>query len=166
MTTTLPPASALPSLRPSMSGIVWMLAAGLGFVMMDSTAKFLTSDYSTVQITWCRYLFHMLTALPILLVWRGRSVFHTRRLDLQLIRSVLLLGSTVFYFIALRYIPLATAASIYAIAFAKVKASSWIAVDPASRMWYPLIEMAFHSGISCPAQAKMSVISLIAGRGG
>lgn len=110
--TALPPAPALPTLRPSMNGVVWMLAAGLGFVMMDSTAKFLTEDYSTVQITWCRYLFHMLTALPILVAWRGRSVFHTRRLDLQLIRSVLLLGSTVFYFIALRYIPLATAASI------------------------------------------------------
>jgi drug/metabolite transporter (DMT)-like permease len=95
-----------------MSGIAWMLAAGFGFVMMDSTAKFLTSDYATVQITWSRYLFHMLTALPILLAWRGKAVFHTRRLDLQLIRSVLLLGSTVFYFIALRYIPLATAASI------------------------------------------------------
>jgi len=105
-------APALPQVRPSMAGIAWLLAAGFGFVVMDSTAKFLTTDYETVQITWARYLFHMLTALPILLAWRGRAVFHTRRLDLQLIRSVLLLGSTVFYFIALRYIPLATAASI------------------------------------------------------
>ena len=105
-------APALSQVRPSMAGIVWLLAAGFGFVVMDSTAKFLTTDYETVQITWARYLFHMLTALPVLLAWRGKAVFHTRRLDLQLIRSVLLLGSTVFYFIALRYIPLATAASI------------------------------------------------------
>jgi drug/metabolite transporter (DMT)-like permease len=103
---------ALSPLRSVMAGIPWQLAAGLGFVMMDSTAKYLSADYPTVQITWSRYLFHMLTALPILLAWRGGAVFRTRRLDLQLIRSVLLLGSTVFYFIALRYIPLATAASI------------------------------------------------------
>jgi drug/metabolite transporter (DMT)-like permease len=95
-----------------MAGIGWHLAAGFGFVVMDSTAKFLSADYSVIQITWSRYLFHMLAVLPILLAWRGRAVFRTRRLDLQLIRSVLLLGSTVFYYIALLYIPIATAASI------------------------------------------------------
>jgi drug/metabolite transporter (DMT)-like permease len=107
--------SSVPSLAPlrvSMTGIAWQIAAGIGFVTMDSTAKFLSPDYPTIEITWARYFFHMLLALPILLAWRGGSVFRTRRLDLQLVRSLLLLGSTVFYYIGLRYIPIATAASI------------------------------------------------------
>ena len=32
--------------------------------------------------------------------------------------------------------------------FASVNATSWTAVEPASRMWYPLIEMVFQRGSS------------------
>lgn len=98
--------------RSPVAGMLWMVAAGFGFVVMDAAGKYLTADYSTVEIAWARYLFHMLTVLPVLLAWRGGAVFRTRRLGLQLLRSVFLLGSTAFYFMALRYIPLATAAAI------------------------------------------------------
>jgi len=37
-----------------------------------------------------------------------------------------------------------TAAPAYAIPLASVNASSWTAVEPASRMWYPEIEIVFH----------------------
>jgi drug/metabolite transporter (DMT)-like permease len=106
--TSLAPAAA----RSPVAGMLWMVAAGFGFVVMDTAGKYLTADYSTIQIAWARYLFHMLTVLPVLLAWRGSAVFRTRRLGLQLLRSVFLLGATAFYFLALRYIPLATAAAI------------------------------------------------------
>ena len=47
-----------------------------------------------------------------------------------------------------------------------VNASSCAAVDPASRMWYPLTEIVFHLGTSFAQNAKMSVISRIDWRGG
>ena len=47
-----------------------------------------------------------------------------------------------------------------------VNASSCAAVEPASRMWYPLIEMVFHLGTCSAQNAKMSVMSRIDGRGG
>ena len=36
---------------------------------------------------------------------------------------------------------------MYAIAFAKVNATSWVAVAPASRIWYPEIDTGYHWGI-------------------
>ncbi len=44
--------------------------------------------------------------------------------------------------------PAAIAASTYAMPFASVNASSWTAVEPASRMWYPEIEIVLKRG-SC-----------------
>jgi hypothetical protein len=62
--------------------------------------------------------------------------------------------------------PAATAASTYANPFASVNASSCAAVDPASRMWYPLIETGCHRGISAVVKRITSVTSRIDGRGG
>ena len=50
--------------------------------------------------------------------------------------------------------------------FAKVKAISWTAVEPASRMWYPEIEMVFQFGISFAQYENVSTTRRIEGRGG
>src|SRR5215469_7535841 len=47
-----------------------------------------------------------------------------------------------------------------------VKASSWSAVEPASRMWYPEIEIVFQRGTCFAQKENWSVISRIEGRGG
>jgi hypothetical protein len=47
-----------------------------------------------------------------------------------------------------------------------VKASSWAAVAPASRMWYPLMLTVFHRGTSREQNSIMSVTIRMAGRGG
>ena len=62
--------------------------------------------------------------------------------------------------------PAATAASQYAMPFASVNASSWTAVEPASRMWYPEIEIVFQRGIRSAQYANRSVVIRIDGRGG
>jgi hypothetical protein len=62
--------------------------------------------------------------------------------------------------------PAATAASAYAIPFASVKPSSCTAVAPASRMWYPEIEIVLKRGRRSWQYAKRSVVIRIVGRGG
>ena len=62
--------------------------------------------------------------------------------------------------------PASIAACTYAIALAKVNATSCTAVDPASRMWYPLIEIMFQLGSSRSQNAKMSVTMRSDARGG
>ncbi len=62
--------------------------------------------------------------------------------------------------------PASTAAWQYAIPFASVNASSCAAVEPASRMWYPEIEIVFQRGSFSAQYAKRSVVMRIDGRGG
>ena len=62
--------------------------------------------------------------------------------------------------------PESTAACTYAMALAKVKASSCTAVAPASRMWYPLMLIVFQRGASRLQYPKTSVTSRIEGLGG
>ena len=42
---------------------------------------------------------------------------------------------------------------------ARVNATSCTAVEPASRMWYPLMEMVLNRGISAAQYANVSVVS-------
>lgn len=111
-----PPMTAAPlatkQATAGVRGILFMVTAGLSFVLMDATAKHLSQTYPVVQVVWARYLFHMLT-LPLFLGGvRWAAVARTRRPGLQIARSVLLLASTFFFFLAVAFIPLATATSI------------------------------------------------------
>ena len=62
--------------------------------------------------------------------------------------------------------PRSRAASTYAIASARVNATSCTAVAPASRMWYPLTLIAFHFGISRAQNSTTSTTRRIEGSGG
>lgn len=94
-------------------GIVLMLLAVTSFSGgLDTTAKYLTGSLPVAQIVWARYAFHtalMVAALPFL---GGRRRLRTRRLPLQVVRSLFLLGATAFFFSSLKYLQLAEATSI------------------------------------------------------
>lgn len=93
-------------------GILLMLAVGFSFTVLDATAKHLTQTLPVMEIAWGRYLFH-LAVLPLFLGGQTlRSAFRSTRPGLQIVRSALLLGSTVFFFVAVSYIPLADATAI------------------------------------------------------
>ena len=62
--------------------------------------------------------------------------------------------------------PDASAASTYANPLANVNASSCAAVEPASRMWYPEIEIGCQRGSSVVQNRMLSVTSRSDGRGG
>ncbi len=93
-------------------GILLMLGVGLSFTILDATAKHLTESLPVMEIAWGRYLFH-LAVLPLFLGGQTlRSAFRSTRPGLQILRSALLLGSTVFFFLAVKHIPLADATAI------------------------------------------------------
>lgn len=96
-------------------GILWMLLTSICFVAMDSLAKHLTQSYPIAQVVWARYAFHFLL-LALVLGPRLRRTMHTRRLGLQCLRSLLLLGATSLFFAALSFIPLADATAIMFVA--------------------------------------------------
>ncbi|MDX1512494.1 MAG: DMT family transporter [Gammaproteobacteria bacterium] len=92
-------------------GIYWMLLTMFLFVSMDTVAKYLTGFYSVSQIVWARYVFHV----ALLFLWLGPrlpSTLRTRRLGLQLARSLLLLLTTFFFFTGLSFMPMVDASVI------------------------------------------------------
>lgn len=82
------------------------------FPLLNASVKYLTEFYPVQQVVWSRYAGHVVFMLLLFAPKAGLSLFRATEIKLQLIRSVLLLTSTVCYFVAIGFIPLATAASI------------------------------------------------------
>ncbi len=105
-----PPASA--GHRSDHSGIALILVCYAMLVAMDTIVKYLVENgVPVLQITWARFVFHFLGALPIFLFFH-RDKMRARRPGLQLFRSSLLFPTTVLFFLALEAIPLASATAI------------------------------------------------------
>lgn len=92
---------------------IGLALAGIAlFGLLDMQAKLLGGYYPVLEVVWARYAGHCLLMLVILGPKHGMGLVRTRRLGMQLIRGVLLLLSTGFFFAALSYLPLAEAAAI------------------------------------------------------
>lgn len=100
---SLPPATDRRSRR---SGIALYCAALVCFALLDTTAKWLGARIDTIQIVWARFTGHFVLSFLFVNPWTVPGLVHTRRLRWQIGRSALLLGTTVFNFIALRFLQL------------------------------------------------------------
>ncbi|HET8726133.1 MAG TPA: DMT family transporter [Alphaproteobacteria bacterium] len=83
--------------------------------VMDAVIKWLSADYSTMQIVFFRSLFGLLPLVVLVAKSGGLPILKTRRLGAHLLRGLIGLGAAFFFFFAFRVMPLADA---YAIAFA------------------------------------------------
>jgi drug/metabolite transporter (DMT)-like permease len=98
--------------RQRLIGIALMCGAVACFGFLDTTAKFLSPHMPTLQIVWARYISAFLLALVLLNPLKRPQLVITARPVMQIVRSMLLLGSTVFNFLAVRYLQLDEALSI------------------------------------------------------
>jgi drug/metabolite transporter (DMT)-like permease len=99
--------------RQTLRGIALILAAVFMFSSMDALAKFmLKADYPLGGLIWARYVVNLLVMLALLWPRMGGRLFRTTRPGLQLVRGLLLVASTLCFYLALRYLPLAEAAAI------------------------------------------------------
>jgi drug/metabolite transporter (DMT)-like permease len=93
--------------------IALMLGALVVFSLLDSTAKYLSmQEASPLQVAWLRYVFHVLFILILLNPWTAPGVWRTKRPGLQIVRSILLAGTTIFNFWALSILRLDQAVTI------------------------------------------------------
>ena len=83
--------------------LAWVLFAGL-----DTTAKYLgtTTDLPTAQVVWMRFLGQLIGMVTVLGLVALPSLVRTRKLKTQIARSFLMLGSTLFNFLALKHLRL------------------------------------------------------------
>jgi drug/metabolite transporter (DMT)-like permease len=89
-----------------------MVGAAACFALLNAAAKYLAPDLPVLQLLWARTAGHLVFVVAAFGPRYGRRLFVTRDPASQLIRSLMLLGSTAFNFAALRHIGLATAAAI------------------------------------------------------
>jgi drug/metabolite transporter (DMT)-like permease len=89
-----------------------MCGAAGTFALLNVAAKALTGDFPVVQLLWARTAGHLAFVVVAFGPRYGRRLFATRHPVFQLARSLLLMASTAFNFAALRFIGLATAATI------------------------------------------------------
>ncbi len=94
-------------------GIALMSIAMLIIPIVDGLAKYLSTDYSPLFISWCRYAAASLVVLPIAFARFGPRVFPTTQLGAHTLRTVFLMAAMTLYFLAISSIPLATAATAY-----------------------------------------------------
>src|SRR5262245_59452421 len=102
-------------------GILFLLGSGMVFTILDSLAKEASYVIPVLQVAWGRYVFHVVF-LPFYAersagepVWSARRwarMFATKHPWLQVMRSLLLLAATLFFFGAVSYVPLAEAQAV------------------------------------------------------
>ncbi|MGI9510571.1 MAG: DMT family transporter [Geminicoccaceae bacterium] len=93
------------------NGVFWMLVTAFFFVCVHTTGKYLLTRYPLVQVVWGRYVFHLILAL-VILAPKLAQLIRSGNLQLQLLRSGFMLGSTTFYFAGVQYLSLTEANAI------------------------------------------------------
>lgn len=92
------------------------LMAGCMIVLpvMDAIAKYMATfeTMSPGQVTFYRFLFQLLSLLPLLLIV-SRGAIHTRRPWMNLLRGALHGAASLMFFMAVKYMPLADVFAIY-----------------------------------------------------
>jgi drug/metabolite transporter (DMT)-like permease len=100
----------------TLSAIGLAILATVFFSMGDVLAKVLTGTLPAIEVAWLRYIVFCLVVVPTAFVARGRQAMLTGCLRLQVIRALAGAGSTVLFFLGLRYLPVAEATAILFIA--------------------------------------------------
>ena len=95
---------------PSAIGLI--VGAVLCFTILDATVKHLADRYPIPLLVWARYTVPTLVVLLWLLPKMGAGLFRTPRPRLMLVRGAILPLSSLCFFSALKYLPLAEATAI------------------------------------------------------
>ncbi|WP_372399988.1 DMT family transporter [Azospirillum sp. HJ39] len=107
-----PPGGPAPNGTEPMRAILLVVLGVACLSCSDATAKYLARTLPPAEIVWLRYL--VFTALVMPLALRGGSlrVLKTTRPGLQVLRGLGMLGSALFFIMAMQHLPLAEAAAI------------------------------------------------------
>ena len=95
-----------------LSAIGLIVGAALCFTVLDATVKVLADRYPIPLLVWARYAVQLLVIFVWLLPKMRADLFRSPRLKLQLVRGAILPLSSLCFFSALKYLPLAEATAI------------------------------------------------------
>ncbi|WP_457582951.1 DMT family transporter [Ensifer canadensis] len=112
---TVPVSTAANPQNTVMQGVAIMLFAMVILPGMDVIAKYMAvvEGMAPAQVTFYRFFFQLVATLPLLLTIGGVRALRPKRLWLNLLRGVLLAAAALFFFISVKYMPLADVFAIY-----------------------------------------------------
>jgi drug/metabolite transporter (DMT)-like permease len=93
-------------------GITLFACAVFLFACLDATIKYLTLSFSVPLIAFVRYFVHFMLMLAIVTPRHGLTMARTQRPGLVILRSLCLVGMTLFMMLGLKRLPLAEATAI------------------------------------------------------
>jgi drug/metabolite transporter (DMT)-like permease len=96
----------------TLRGILLVMSAVFMFSSMDTIAKYVLRSYPLPPLIWARYAVHLVFMLLLLAPRMGWDLVRTAHPWLQILRGMLLVASTAFFYLALTLLPLAEAAAI------------------------------------------------------
>lgn len=118
-------------------GIVMMLFAYFMFSFVDVSAKWLAlAGYATLQVAFMRYVGHFV--ISVLLIGKGGlnlRRFASDQMGWVVLRGLLLMGSTVMNFFAVRYLPLTLTSTILFSSPVIICALSWPILGERVGIW-------------------------------
>ena len=89
-----------------------MMVMVVCFSVLETTAKFLSRTYPVPMLVWCRYTVHTVLMLVLLAPRMRFDLLRTAKPAGQAMRAALLMGSTLFNFNALSFLPMAEVKAI------------------------------------------------------
>jgi len=95
-----------------LSAVLLIVCASACFTTVDVSVKQLSQRYPVPLIVWARWGMQALIVLAVVGPRMRGELLRTTRLRLHLVRSVLLIASSLCFFSALRYLPLAEATAL------------------------------------------------------
>ncbi len=106
-------------------GVLFMCIACALFPIMNGIVKLLAATYEPQQIVWFRIVSHLVLVAVVFMPRMGLGLLRTRRIGTQFISSVMMLLSTLFFFSAVKSIPVAEAISVTFVAPLAVVLLAW-----------------------------------------
>jgi len=94
------------------SAVFMIVGAVACFSVLDGVIKSLSVRHPVPLLVWARWGFQVLAMLLWLAPKMGAGMLRTRHLRMQLLRGVLLVGSSLFFMTALSHLPLADATAL------------------------------------------------------
>jgi drug/metabolite transporter (DMT)-like permease len=102
-----------PTAQSPARGILLLVASTVFFSLCDVITKHLAATLPAVEIAWIRYATFSCIVVPVILLTGGKTLFRANRSGLQILRSLGMIGSTLFFTQGLRYLPVAESTAIY-----------------------------------------------------
>lgn len=96
---------------PTTRGLLWSIAAGFLFNLLNGTMRWVTQQVDPMQAQFLRYLLGLAVLLPLLL-WRGLGSWKPQSVGGQFARGALHTLGLILWFLALPHLPLADTTAI------------------------------------------------------